>query len=237
MKTSLLMATVLIIGFHGLAKEARNPLMDSDTVVWTGLDYSMVRMIGGNNFKYGFQAVDLIFPGMPEKWNQLFLDERIEVAANALGKRVSIDTSGVAARNKTATTNQIILTPGPKDVIKESHLTKQDIASAIRSYKMDKANGLGLVFIVDRLVHRHHTPASDAHGTSSLATHTSGGAVYVVFFDIATRDVISANRETASISTGANFRNFWFGPIKDADKSLKQYKTPAPSSTTPKRFR
>lgn len=237
MKKLLLLGVILITGFHGLAKEARNPLMDSDTVVWSGLDYSMVRMIGGNDFKYGFQAPDLIFPGMPEKWNQLFLDERIELVANALGKRVSIDMSGVAARNKTATTNQIILTPGPKDVIKESHITKQDIASAVRSYKMDKANGLGLVFIVDRLVHRHHTPAPDAHGTSSLASDTSAGAVYVVFFDIATREVISANRETASISTGGNFRNFWFGPIKDADKSLKQYKTPTPSSTTLKRSR
>src|SRR6266496_5193011 len=121
MKKLLITTALLIIGLCGSAKETKNPLMASDTVVWAGLDYSMVRMIGGNNFEYGFNVPDLIFPGMLEKWNQLFLDERVELVANALGKRVSVDIGGVTERNKAARAKQVILTPGPKDVIKESH--------------------------------------------------------------------------------------------------------------------
>jgi len=204
-------------------------LMASDTVVWAGLDYSMVRMIGGSNFEYDFKVPDLIFPGMLEKWNQLFLDERVELVANALGKRVSVDIGGVTERNKAATPKQVILTAGPQDVIKESHITQQDIAAEVRSYKMEKTNGLGLVFVVDRLVNL--SPAADRPGIATRSPRSSGAAVYVVFFDIATRKVISAKRELHFVSTGGNFRNFWFGPIKSTDKNLREY------NTNPKKYR
>lgn len=107
MKKILIITILLIAGFGATADDVkvRQALKSSDSVVWAGLDYSMVRMIGGNNFEYGFQVPDLIFPGMLEKWNQLFLDERIELVANNLGKRISIDIGGVTERNKTATAN------------------------------------------------------------------------------------------------------------------------------------
>jgi len=99
--------------------------MASETVVWAGLDYSMVRMIGANYFKGG----DAIFPDMLEKWNALFVDERIQKVEQSLGKLVSVDIGGVTERNKTATTKQIILTPDPDDTVDQSHITPQDIAA------------------------------------------------------------------------------------------------------------
>lgn len=230
MKRLLITSILLVTSFCILAegKPSKNPLMSSDTVVWVGLDYSMVRMIGTTDFN----MPDVIFPGMLEKWNQLFLDERVELVAKTLGKRVVTDIGGVTERNKTATSEQIILTPDPKFMVKESHITQQDISAAVRSYRMEKTNGLGLVFIVDRLVRRPlYEPVTD---TDSIGRHhgqtggqTGGearGAVYVVFFDIATREVISAEREVHPVATGSNFRNFWFGIIKDTDKNLGKYR-------------
>ena len=49
-------------------------------------------------------------------------------------------------------------------------------------------------------------------------------AVYVVFFDIATRKVISSKREVRYVNTGNGFRNLWFGPIKDTDSDLSKYR-------------
>jgi hypothetical protein len=69
----------------GADKQKQHPSLDADTVVWVGLDYSMVRMIGGNDFR----VPDVIFPAMLEKWNTLFLDERIELVARAMGKQVA----------------------------------------------------------------------------------------------------------------------------------------------------
>ena len=189
--------------------------MGSETVVWAGLDYSMVRMIGANDFKGG----DAIFPDMLEKWNTLFIDERIQKVEKSLGKLVSVDIGGVTERNKTTTTKQIILKPGPDDTVEQSNITAQDIAEEVQSYKMAKTNGLGLVFIVDKLGHYKHSVASPHPETYK----SLGGAVYVVFFNVATREVISVERMIKSAG-GNGFRNLWFGVIKNTDMDLSKYR-------------
>jgi hypothetical protein len=213
----LFITTILVLaGFNGMAKDVKHPLMASDTVVWAGLDYSMVRMIGANEFK----SADAIFPSMLERWNTLFIDERSQKVESALGKLMFVDIGGVTERNKTATPKQIILTPGPTDTIEQSHITQQDIAAEVRSYKLEKTNGLGLVFIVDRLG-RHKV--TTAHGPNAETHMRFGGAVYVVFFDVATREVISAEREVHQAG-GSGFRNLWFGVIKGTDENLSKYR-------------
>jgi hypothetical protein len=76
-------------------------------------------------------------------------------------------------------------------------LTEDNIASAVRSYSLKADKGLGLVFIMDRLVKAQQT-----------------GCLYVVFFDIASRKVVSSERVCADAG-GAGFRNYWFKPIKN----------------------
>jgi hypothetical protein len=71
---------------------------------------------------------------------------------------------------------------------------------------LDNKTGLGIVFIVDRLV------KLDKKGQ---------GAVYVVAFDIGTREVLFSERETGR-AAGFGFRNFWFRVVKDAEKGLKK---------------
>ena len=198
------------------AEKIKNTLMTSSTVVWAGLDYSMVRMVGyeTTDASYSFTAPKTIFPGMLEKWNQLFLDERVDAVSAALGKKVLVDIHGVTERNKTASTNQIFLSAHIGDVINEPNITPMNIIDEVRLYKMENTNGLGLVFIVDKLVESSFT--ARAHSQNC-------GVVYVVFFDVATRELISAERQVYEVRSGSNFRNFWFGPIKDADSSLIKF--------------
>jgi len=74
-------------------------------------------------------------------------------------------------------------------------------------YKLTKDKGLGLVFIMDRLVKAQQT-----------------GCLYVVFFDIASRKVVRSERVCADAG-GIGFRNYWFKPIKVAVEKLpKTYK-------------
>jgi hypothetical protein len=215
MKNLLVTTALVLVGFCSLAKESKHPLMASETVVWAGLDYSMVRMIGADQFK----GADAIFPGMLEKWNSLFLDERIQKVEKSLGKLVSVDIGGVTERNKTATAKQIIRTPGANDTLGQSHITPQDIAAEVQSYKMEKTNGLGLVFIVDRLGRYNFGAISP----NSPPIMTAGGSVYVVFFDVASREVISVERKIHQAG-GSGFRNLWFGVIKSTDSGLSKYR-------------
>lgn len=198
---------LFVIAVTGLAQGAakstaaapKNPLLASDTVIWAGLDYSMVRMFGTE----GFTNPDEIFPGMLNAWNSLFLQERWhERLGKALKQQVKVDTGGMSERNKLAKPDQVVARDG--DLVGESHIKDADIAAAVKSYQMENKSGLGLVFIVDRLVKSQQQ-----------------GALYAVYFDVATREVISSKRLVRKAG-GFGVRNYWFRVVKDAGNDLKK---------------
>jgi hypothetical protein len=197
----LLMGTALFAADKTLTPAAQS-LLKYDTVVWAGLDYSMVRMYGSQEFR----QPEEIFPGLLESWNSLFVTELIlhksERLQKATGKTVKVDIQGIADRNKLAKANQVIQEDGI--FCNETHIKDADIAEAVRSYKLTSTSGLGLVFIVDRLVKVEQK-----------------GAVYLVYFDIAKREVIAKERVIVK-AAGFGFRNYWFRVPKDAVLALKK---------------
>src|ERR1700685_3189588 len=122
-----LIVLLLVFGFCNFveAGQSKNPLMASDTVVWAGLDYSMVRIIGNTN---DIKVPDMFFQNMPQKWNDLFLDERLDGVAKSLNKRVFLDINGVTERNATILTNKNIFEPDTVEALEKTNITKQDIA-------------------------------------------------------------------------------------------------------------
>jgi hypothetical protein len=201
MKEMLLLATLaLSLSAFAGDKAARIALASVDKVVWAGVDYSQARLIGPGQFT----NPDAIFPGMLDAWNQLVLRERMRFLEKELHKPVFADIAGVTEINKSASGSQIVKAPGASDIIRESHITTDAIAKAVRSYKLENKSGVAVVFIVDRLV------KLDKKGE---------GAVYVVAFDIGTREVLSSERIVGK-AAGIGFRNYWFRIVKDAEKGL-----------------
>ncbi|HTB82781.1 MAG TPA: hypothetical protein VK742_03935 [Candidatus Sulfotelmatobacter sp.] len=203
------------------ARPASGEPVHTNGLVWAGLDYSQVRLIGSGNFDYGFLNPSQYFPDMFQQWNELFISERLSDAGSDLEKFVLPDLGGVTARNAATGTNQIILHPGTGDGINDTHLPADAIAAEVQALNLEHTNGLGLVFIVDRFVYGMQKGSSTKVRN---ITRYCGGAVYVVFFDVATRRVISAKREVYPTSMGVSFRNFWFGPIKDTASTLDKYR-------------
>jgi hypothetical protein len=177
-----------------------NTLASVDKVVWAGVDYSLARFIGPGNFV----NPDAIFPGMLDAWNQLVLRERMGFLAKELHKPVVADIAGVTEINKSASASQIVNAPSASDTIRDSHITTDGIAKAVRSYKLENKSGVAVVFIVDRLV---------------KLGKKGEGAVYVVAFDISTREVLYSERIVGK-AVGFGFRNYWFRIVKDAEKGL-----------------
>jgi hypothetical protein len=220
MKRLILM--LLLAGFSHFAQagEPTDPLMASSTVVWAGLDYSRLHIFGDTN---DIKVPELFFQDMPQKWNDLFLDERIEGVANSLGKRVLIDIGGVSEGNARILTNKDIFKPDMYDALEKTMITREDIAATISSYKMEHTNGLGLVFMVDSMFY-HHEKAHGSPNSPVAFFIRNAASVNVVFFDIATRQIISVSREVNTVDTGESYRSFWFGPIKDTDSGLSKYR-------------
>ena len=131
----------------------------------------------------------------------------------------------LAECNDTIKTNQLVLTSDTNILNETTQITQEQIASKVQSYKLEHTNGLGLVFIVDKMgcqtVQAHYDYAARNQMVPAVARHF--GAAYVVYFDIATREVLSTKREVSSVGTGGSFRNFWFGPIKTIDSGLEKY--------------
>jgi hypothetical protein len=197
-----LLVGVVAVSTWAADKKAKQPALASDTVVWAGLDFTMVKMIGPGQFT----QPENIFPGMVTAWNDLFLQERLRSVEKQTKKRVVTDIGGVTEANKRANAKQIVASPGPDDMIEQTHITDKDIAKAVKSYKLESKSGLGVVMVADRFV------KVDKKGR---------GAVYVVGFDIASREIILSQREIHN-GTGFGFRNYWFRVFKDSEKALAQ---------------
>jgi len=54
-------------------------------------------------------------------------------------------------------------------------------------------------------------------------TRKAGGAVYVVYFNIETREVLFTQRKVSN-AVGFGFRNYWFRVVKDAEPVLSKYR-------------
>ena len=181
---------------------AKPALLQAETVIWAGLDYSQTRFYGTEDFKHPEE----LFPEILEAWNQRFLEtliqDKSEPLSKALGKRVQPDINAVSAGNRAARSSAIIR---QNDIFcNESHLKEPDLAEAVRAYKMTSTNGLGLVFIMDRLVKSEKK-----------------GALYRVFFDVATREILAKDRLVVKAG-GLTFRKYWFKVPRDAVKDLKK---------------
>src|SRR5262249_18701403 len=194
-----------------------------------GLDYSMVKMVGTSR---DFPDSEL-FPNpaehrgekaqpMTSEWNELFMKEMYPRLSRELGALVEADLHAVESRNARVTSQQIVyeesgirnignmadlsaffdparlLHRGNRNL--PTHINDADIAAAIRSYRLQTRSGLGLVFIMDRLVKKQET-----------------SCMYVVFFDIASRTIISQER-VCTEAGGGGIRNHWFGSIKETVK-------------------
>lgn len=186
----------------------RDPVVTTGEIIWAGIDYSQVRMIGPAQFN----DADAIFPGYLETWNDLFLRERIDIVQEKTKKAVIPDIGAVTAANRTASARQIIESPDANSRIDQTHITPAQIAGMVKAYNLKHQNGLGIVFIVDRLV---------------KIGKKGEGAVYVVGFDVATRQVLFAGRQVCP-AQGYGFRNYWFRVIKEAETTLAELLSGSP---------
>jgi hypothetical protein len=198
-----ILAAVMVLGLTGAAALAAPEAGSTEPLVWCGIDYSMVKMIGALDFR----QPEKIFPAMPAEWNALFMKEVLP-KLESMAKSVRTDIKAVADRNDTAGAKQIEHEDGTADEkVKPSHITEENIAEAVRSYKLKMDQGLGLVFVMDRMVKAQET-----------------ACMYVVFFDVASRKVLHSER-LCERAGGIGFRNYWFRPIKSVvDKLPRIYK-------------
>lgn len=163
---------------------------ETNEIIWCGIDFSEARFVGSQ----GFNDRDKLVSYYLDQWNLLMINEpdKYDFAKAYKKESQKSDLSVVNRRNEL---------DGPEGiVIDESYeLESGKIEGIIKDYDLEKyQEGVGLAYIVssfDKIKQRGHT--------------------YVVFFDIATKEILWSKLITSK-AMGFGFRNYWAGAIYGA---------------------
>lgn len=189
MKKSFILLLIFFAGWNISAQKTISDVFANDEVVWYGLDFSQAQFVGVVESEDGGEIKDKWIPS----WNALIINESKKFDMGKFFKKNSVvnDLEPVTSLNQSIDENEIVVVTS--EPFEEPEKT---IATTVAKYKGgEQTEGLGLVFIVEYF------------DKNSLE-----GAFYVVFFDIASKEVLLTERMVQP-PAGFGVRNYWAGTI------------------------
>lgn len=205
MKNRFLFAFFLIAIFAIQVSAQKEPfghskIMDANSIVWFGLDFSNAKLIGSEGFSDPVDIKTRFF----DKWNRLIIDEADKYNFRRAFQKENLeyDLSVVEERNKQPEADEL--------VINSEHSVSREMAEAtVEQYQSEEfSEGLGLVFVVE-----------------SFNKTAQKGIMWVTFFDIATHEIILMEKYTGDAG-GFGLRNYWARSVYEVIEKLeKNYKT------------
>lgn len=194
MKKILPVIATLFLFMPAFAQSEKDVISASE-ITWFGLDFSKAQFVGSfNQFaEAGGNSGSEIKNKYFGQWNDVVVNERdkydMKKSYNKTSVNYNLDI--VTKRNASVDADKLITLNAEAD-----HIKKEDLAKIASAYKTDK-KGIGLVYVID---------------TFSKADEK--GIIWVVFFDLATRKVLIAEKFTGKPG-GFGLRNFWVKPVHD----------------------
>lgn len=196
MKKYLVLMFIFFSGWSISAQKTISDVFDNGEVVWYGLDFSHAQFVGVVDSENEEEIKNKWIPS----WNELIIRESKKYDIGKFFKKKSVinDLEPVKAVNQSIDVNSVVA---------ESSFSFQEpekvILSALANYKEGKeVDGLGLVFIVEY-----------------FDKNSVEGAFYVVFFDIASKEVLLSKRMVQP-PAGFGVRNYWAGSIFNSLKAI-----------------
>ncbi|MDP2307872.1 MAG: hypothetical protein Q8P18_17735 [Pseudomonadota bacterium] len=196
-----------------LADPVDDRLTPGATVVWAGLDYSRAVMYVPETFADpearvfwgpGGGLSDRIarYAGPGDVWTQLTVDWNAMFLGDLL-KRIEKDlVIDLVAELPEPDGQTAPRTAGwfrPEALGRDAaRFTEAEIAAMVHGWKLTSTSGTGFGIVVER-----------------IAKVSDEACVWPVFFDVASRDMLSAER-LCKAPGGMEFRNYWYNPIINA---------------------
>jgi hypothetical protein len=192
MKTKSLFIVVLIFSFFSGAIQAQDKkkAIDEKNITWFGVDFTVAR------FTLVTEDPAAIVSTSLKAINTLILAEpdKYNLKKFFSKSEVTPDVDMVNERN-------IIIDPTILVVPDKYTITPEDVKKVISSYDTKGKTGTGLVFVAENLHKVEET-----------------GSYYVVFFDMASKEIIDSERKVGK-ATGIGFRNYWTGSAYNVMKN------------------
>lgn len=208
MKRTFAFLLLVLIGFTGNTQESMEKLFKQDSLIFYGIDFSMLKAIKGLRAYGDMQkAVDYDFPDM----NGKLIAEREKYNFKEWFQLdgVNYDLSYVTELNKKVDPETIIIEPSQFNKI-----TKEQVKEHINSYKLKQTKGTGLVIIYETW------QKGQIHEWSQYEDLSYGTFIYV-FFDVSNGEVLYA-KSFKLPGMGFGNSNFWLRTIYDSGIQLSE---------------
>lgn len=157
-------------------------IKNADEIVYFGLDFSKVRLIGSEGFSNPPDIKARYF----RSWNMVVVNEASKYDLKKAFKKDVIrrDLSVIEERNTLPDAEALVINSSYS-------IDREDVESVISTYKGEYDSGVGLVFIVESF-----------NKTGEI------GKMWVTFFDIETKEVLVTRRYSGEPG-GFGLRNYW----------------------------
>jgi hypothetical protein len=192
MKTNFIFLLAVAINLS-LAGQSKREALETNSILWFGLDFSEARFTGKFDFKSPYELKEKYIP----QWNQLMLHEAEKYNIRQFYRKTDVksDFGDVYRNNEAIDETQIIL--GAEGISYE--ITEETIQKIVSGY-VTEYDGYGLVLIVENF--------------NKIQVKAS---VWVTFFYIPTKEVVFTKRVIAE-PAGFGLRNYWAGAIHNIMK-------------------
>jgi hypothetical protein len=192
MKTKSFFIVVLIFSFFSGVMQAQDKkkAIDEKNITWFGVDFTLAR------FTLVTEDPAAIVSTSLKAINTLILAEpdKYNLKKFFSKSEVTPDVDMVNERNSKIDPT-ILVVPD------KSTITPEDVKKVISSYDTKGKTGTGLVFVAENL-----------HKVEEV------GSYYVVFFDMASKEIIDSERKVGK-ANGIGFRNYWTGSVYNVMKT------------------
>jgi hypothetical protein len=203
MKKLLTLVAILFLNI-AYAQKAEDLFKESDTrITWLGVDFSHVKLIGdfsqfgGAGEKSSAQVKRVYFPS----WNMLILDERDKYDVGGMIRKDNIvyDIDMMMLHNAKAPVEEM-------ETYNEPSYTADDIKKFVKEYKIDKKDGIGILFVAE-----------------SLNKARTEAWFHFVAMNLNNNEILVHERLRGE-PAGIGLRNYWAGAINDVIKEISKNK-------------
>lgn len=186
MKTKSLFIVVLIFSFFSSAMQAQDKkkAVAEKNITWCGVDFTLAR------FTLVTEDPTAIVSTSLKAINTLILAEPDKYNLKKFFSKSEVTPEVDMVNDRNSKIDPTLLVVPDKYTI-----TPEDVKKVISSYDTKGKTGTGLVFVAENL-----------HKVEQI------GSYYVVFFDMASKEIIDMERKEGK-ATGIGFRNYWSGSV------------------------
>ena len=177
------------------------PFLKGEKLTWLGIDFSLVQLIGKLGFKdpqkmrdQYFSAINLVVINEPKKYNLREVFNKYEVL---------IDLTIVDHRNLQVDLEELVFNTSRE----ASLINESDIQLIVDEYEFSESEGIGLVFIMQKLDKSIPKPL---------------GTMFVTFIDFQTKKVLLTEKMSGRAG-GFGMRNYWVRTVKNVLNDIEDY--------------